>query len=147
MKHWAIIVGTVFGLGYAPVAPGTVASVATALVFWAFGGWGALASIVLVLGLTVLGLAAAPTMERRFGSDPSEFVLDEVVGTLVALSIAPASWMWCLAGLVLFRIFDIAKPWPVSALDRIPGGFGIMFDDIAAGLGAAILLGTARAFI
>ena len=148
MKNWAITSGTVFGLGYAPFASGTVASVAATAVYWAVGGWSPLVSLVLVVALTVLGVQAAPAMERRFGPDPSEFVLDEVVGVLIALALVPqpASWTWCFTALVLFRVFDIWKPGPVGRLDKIHGGVGVMGDDVVAGIGAAIILVLGRLF-
>ncbi len=131
--RWFEWCGTVCGVGRVPLAPGTAGSAVAALGYVLLGGpwpvW--LAAIV---GLTVLGVVAGNAMERAHGHDPGAFVLDEVVGTLVALLGAPpVPWVGFLA-FAAFRVFDILKPPPVRQAEALPGGLGIMADDVVAGL-------------
>ena len=104
-------------------------------------------TLALTIGIvvaTVLGVPAATIVERESGrTDPGFVVVDEVIGQWIALLGSPADWRHGLIALVLFRIFDITKPFPVRRLERLPGGWGIVFDDVAAGLyalGVASLL-------
>ncbi len=140
--RWAWWVATVGGVGASPWAPGTVGSlVGVAL------GWGAgraltplwyLAGTVLLFGL---GVAAATRVERdAHRKDPSVVVIDEVVGMLVALFAVPLRAAAVLAAFLCFRVFDIAKPFPLRRLEARPGGWGIMLDDLVAGLYANVLI-------
>ncbi|MEN6441968.1 MAG: phosphatidylglycerophosphatase A [Syntrophobacter sp.] len=132
---------TLFGIGNAPFAPGTVATLAAGVpVFIAVGhlSWMAqtlVASLILVAGCVVSGNA-----ERELGkADPSEVVIDELCGFLVGMIGHPVTLASILAGFAFFRLFDIWKPWPVGLLDkRLHGGLGIMLDDVAAGIYANI---------
>ncbi len=134
---------TGFGSGLAPRAPGTVGSL-VALLPW----WFALRHleprtylIVVIIAFAIGVLAGTWLVARTRISDPSMFVWDEFVGLWIALFVAPAGWLWMLAGFALFRLFDIWKPWPVSWADRhIHGGMGIMLDDVFAGIYAAVIL-------
>lgn len=157
MKGPAYHIATVLGLGDKLPAPGTTAGSLPAIVGW----W--LAMVVLDnpsarLAATVVGAAtvffvgiwaSAAEEKRRGGEDPGPVVIDEVAGQW--LSVIPALLMIepqtpvalgvaGVAAFVLFRIFDVAKPWPVSAFERLPGGVGIMADDVAAGVLSAVLL-------
>jgi phosphatidylglycerophosphatase A len=148
---WAWKVATFFGIGYLKPGPGTWGSVAAVLL------WAALcfsrhpeprAQFVVLLVWIVLaivpGVPAATIVEREFGrTDPGFVVIDEVIGQWIALLGSPFDWRHGLIALVLFRLFDITKPFPVRQLERLPGGWGIIFDDVAAGLyalGVASLL-------
>lgn len=132
---------TLLGIGRAPVS-GTVAS-AVALPFaWiilAHGGGVVLgAASVIALGV---GIWSCDVYVRATGKDdPSECVIDELAGQWLACAFAPLSlWGFALA-FILFRLFDIAKPWPISAMERLPGGYGVMMDDMGAGLVAGLLV-------
>lgn len=135
-----------FGSGLSPVAPGTVGSL-VALLPWF--GLRELPIPVFALALIVafaLGVWACDWAVRRLQiADPGAIVWDEFVGQWLALAPLmwkPRDWLWIVAGFILFRIFDIVKPWPVSLADRkIGGGFGVMLDDVIAGVYAAIVLG------
>lgn len=141
---WAIVVGTFFGAGLSPKAPGTVGSIAS-LALWAplallaVPWW---ARALIALALFIAGTLAAEAIVRGEGrEDPQKVVMDEVVG--MGLTLLFSSTLASLAlGTVLFRVFDIAKPWPVSLADRrVKGGFGVMFDDVvAAGYALPLLL-------
>jgi phosphatidylglycerophosphatase A len=144
MQHttrWWLI-ATFFGAGYLKPGPGTWGSVA-AVLLWAAFAWLAHPSpatlfIALLIGifLTLLfGIPAASVVERQSGGhDPQFVVIDEVAGQWITLVLSPADWKHGLIALVLFRLFDIVKPFPVRRLERLPGGWGIVFDDVAAGL-------------
>jgi phosphatidylglycerophosphatase A len=150
-KWWAIAIATFFGAGYGKPGPGTWGSVA-ALILWAIYAWiahptPAALLLALAIGIAValvLGIPAATIVERQSGrTDPGFVVIDEVIGQWIALFGSPADWRHGLIALVLFRLFDITKPFPVRRLERLPGGWGIVFDDVAAGLyalGVASLL-------
>ncbi|MDR3753343.1 MAG: phosphatidylglycerophosphatase A [Terracidiphilus sp.] len=148
---WAWKVATFFGIGYLKPGPGTWGSVAAVLL------WAAVAFLkhpdprtqfVVLLVWIVLAIApgvpAATIVERESGrTDPGFVVIDEVIGQWIALLGSPFDWRHGLIALVLFRLFDITKPFPVRRLERLPGGWGIIFDDVAAGLyalGIAFLL-------
>ncbi len=144
------LISTAFGIGLAPVAPGTWGSVAALPVAWlihAHLGPVALAGAALLV-LVVGSWAAGATMRRTRTDDPSAIVIDEVAGQWLSLAAVPLDLIWYAAGFALFRLFDITKPWPASWADRaVKGGFGVMLDDvIAAGYAAGVLL-TARAIL
>src|SRR6202789_371796 len=141
---WAWTIATFFGAGFIKPGPGTWGSVA-AVLLWAAFAWLAHPSprvlfIALLIGifLTLLfGIPAASVVERESGGhDPQYVVIDEVAGQWITLLLCPTDWRHGLIALVLFRLFDIVKPFPVRRLERLPGGWGIVFDDVAAGLDA-----------
>ena len=139
---WAWLIATVFGAGLLKPGPGTWGSLA-ALLLWAAYAWLAHPApqtllIALVLGIVIsiaIGVPAATIVARESGrEDPGFVVIDEVTGQWIALLLCPADWRQALLAFVLFRLFDILKPPPARQLERLPGGWGIVFDDVAAGL-------------
>ncbi len=143
---WARLVGTFFGVGHIRPGPGTWASLATVVVWRVAASWlppaaqAPVALAVVVVG-TAAGLPAAPRVAEACGKeDPSQVVIDEVAGQMLTLAAAPLGWKSLLAGLILFRAFDILKPPPLRRLERLPAGFGIMADDLGAGLGALAVM-------
>ena len=148
---WAWAVATFFGAGLLKPAPGTWGSLA-ALLLWAAFAMGAhpaaqtllLALIAGIVLSSAIGIPAATIAARESGrKDPGFVVIDEVAGQWIALLGCPADWKHGLIALVLFRLFDITKPWPARQLEALPEGWGIVFDDLAAGLyawGIAALL-------
>lgn len=136
------LIATGFGAGLAPRAPGTVGT-AVALLPWLALRELPLPGYLLALLLAfALGVWAANRVIARIGiEDPGLVVWDEFVGLWITLIAAPPGWPWMVAGFVAFRVFDIAKPWPVSWADaKLKGGFGAMFDDALAGLYALALM-------
>ena len=130
-----------FGLGLVPLAPGTAAS-AVAAAGWKIGlcGLPALLYLLLVAALFLAGAAASTVRAAELGrNDPGRIVVDEVCGQLVAAAFLPPTWLAAGLSFALFRVFDIIKPWPIRRLERLSGGWGIMADDIGAGLAAALL--------
>lgn len=141
---------TVGGLGYAPVAPGTVGAAAGVALFWGLSRLGTPLYALTVAAGMGLAVWVADGAERAFGrKDDSRIVIDEVVGQLLSLlPLIPLgrerSWGWVVTGFVLFRCFDVWKPGPVRlAEERLAGGLGAVMDDVVAGLLAAAALGLA----
>ncbi len=141
----ATSIATWFGCGYAPVAPGTVGSAAAiviAALLTVYAGFGPLHVALLAAVLTPPGMWAASRVARALGKeDPGRVVVDEVLGQWLTLAGAGLLNLKTLAaGFVLFRLFDIWKPVPVRQLERLPGGIGIVADDLAAGVYGALVL-------
>jgi len=141
MKLAARLLATFFGVGLFPLVPGTAASAVAALGYkLALHGLPGPLYILAVAALASAGGAAAGAYAAELrAADPGRIVVDEVCGQLVALAFLPPDWTAMAAAFVLFRVFDIIKPWPIRKLERLPGGWGIMADDIGAGLAAAVL--------
>jgi phosphatidylglycerophosphatase A len=140
------LIATFFGIGHLQPGSGTWASAITVLLWWLASRWlqpywiTPLAVIVSVL-ITVLGIPPSTVVARESGrKDPGFVVIDEVAGQMIALIGVPINWKYLLAGFILFRSFDIVKPFPLRRLERLPGGTGIMMDDVGAGLYALVLL-------
>jgi phosphatidylglycerophosphatase A len=139
---WAFAVATFFGAGWIKPGPGTWGSIGAVLV-WAVAAWalpqGALPiTVFLVCGIVLsiaVGVPAATIAARESGRhDPQFVVIDEVAGQWIALLGCSRDWAHAIIALVLFRLFDITKPFPARQLERLPEGWGIVFDDVAAGL-------------
>ena len=164
LKDYTALALTTFGVGYIPGAPGTYGS-AVGIAIYIFVGmhlteaaehglghgtrpefisafhFGIIA--VALLTFSLAGIWASGRAAKIFGKDdPHEAVVDEVIGQLVTFLFIPftASWKWILAGFLLFRVFDIWKPYPIDTLQKLPGGLGVCADDIVAGVYAGICL-------
>ena len=142
----AVVAATGFGAGFSPLAPGTAGSAVGVLAALA-AAFAHLPPLVLAVPLFPVGVWAAAVCGRRYGShDDGRIVIDEIVGQLVALAWIPARPGWFLAGFLVFRFFDIVKPFPAGHIDRrwhTP--FGVMADDVVAGVYANLALQVARA--
>lgn len=139
----ALLVASAGYAGFFPLAPGTVGSAVGLVIWWLARLAGASQSteIAAVAALLVIGAAAATRAEAALGTtDPGPVVIDEVLGMGVTLIGAPLNWRVALAGFLLFRVFDIVKPPPARQLERAHGGWGIMLDDLAAGVYAWAVL-------
>lgn len=131
-----------FGAGLSPLAPGTAGTLLGVFIYLSMAPL-PLPYYIAVCGLLfIAGVWICARTSRDLGvHDHSGIVFDEIVGFLVAMIALPPDWLWLLAGFVLFRLFDIIKPWPIGWFDRrVPGGLGIMLDDLLAGLAALALL-------
>lgn len=131
-----------FGSGLAPKAPGTFGTLAAIPIYWLIAD---LALPLYLLWLVVtfaLGVYWCHRSSAALGvHDHSGIVWDEMVGYWLTMLLAPAGWSWMLAGFVLFRLFDIAKPWPINVIDRrVHGGLGIMLDDVLAAVYALAVM-------
>jgi len=143
---WATLVATFFGAGRLKPGPGTWGSLATVLL-WALASFRipaadrAYATIVAAAVVALIGIPAATLVARGSGlKDPQFVVIDEVAGQLVALIAVPLAWKSFLAGFILFRVFDMWKPFPIRRLERLPEGTGIVVDDLGAGLYALAVM-------
>lgn len=139
--RWAWAVATWFGAGLLKPGPGTYGSVA-AMLLWMAAAHGfhadavalALGTAAAALAATLIGIPAATIVAREAGrEDPGFVVVDEVAGQWIALIAMRPDWTHAVLALVLFRLFDIWKPWPIRKLEALPEGIGIMLDDVAAG--------------
>jgi len=139
MKTVSRILSTFFGIGLFPLVPGTAASAVAALAYgFALHRLAGGPYALLVGALFFAGAAASAVTSAELGRpDPGRIVVDEVCGQLIALAFLPSGWVPVAVSFGLFRFFDIIKPWPIRRLERLPGGWGIMADDVAAGLAAA----------
>ncbi|MEO8096473.1 MAG: phosphatidylglycerophosphatase A [Acidobacteriota bacterium] len=148
MSLLARIIGTWFYLGYFPKGPGTAGSLGALLVavpLFTHHGWTPMMFAALAAAALFPAIWAADRMAMDTNSkDPQTVVVDEVVGQWIALAGAwSLAWPQWLAAFLLFRLFDIWKPWPVRALEKVPGGAGIVLDDVMAGIYAALVLSLA----
>jgi len=131
-------VGPVGRLRPAPGSWGSAAALVIAAGLAPFAGW---TLEIATLAICVLGVRAAEIYDRESGSkDASEIVIDEVAGQWITLLAVPLDWRWWIAAFIAFRMFDILKPGPVRLAERLPGGYGVMADDIVAGMLAAVCL-------
>jgi phosphatidylglycerophosphatase A len=143
---WATMVATFFGVGHLKPGPGTWGSLAT-VILWTIASsripvasrpW---ATIMAAAAVTLIGIPAATLVARAYASkDPQFVVIDEVAGQLVTLIAVPLAWKTFLAGFILFRVFDIWKPFPIRQLERLPEGTGIVVDDLGAGIYALAVM-------
>lgn len=143
---WATLVATFFGAGQIKPGPGTWGSLATVLVWilvshWLPGPWVVPVNIALAALAVAVGIPAATRVARSSGlKDPQFVVIDETAGQLITLIGAPLAWKSFFAGFILFRAFDIVKPFPIRRLEHLPEGIGIVVDDVAAGLYALAVM-------
>ena len=147
------IIASVFGIGYFPVASGTVMSIiAMPFAIWIARAGGGFAVIGASLIAFLIGIWACGDHVRATGrEDPSECVIDELAGQWLAcagisLGFGSGSAAEFALAFLLFRLFDILKPWPISAAEKLPGGLGVLADDMVAGLAAAIIGGALQYF-
>jgi phosphatidylglycerophosphatase A len=130
-----IVISTWFGCGFFPFAPGTIASIATLPLLFLLRNCSLLVRIIVLVSMTSLGIAVSEYAEQIFGEkDPKQVVIDEVTGMLVCCLFIPFEWRYIGAGFILFRLLDILKPFPVSTAETLKGGFGIIVDDLIAGV-------------
>lgn len=135
-----LAIATVGGIGYAPLAPGTFGSAAGILV-WALIPSSTLAQALAIVILFAVGCWAGNAAERYYGrTDPGHVVIDEVVGVLITLFLNPVGWIGAVAAFLLFRVFDIIKPYPSNRLEALHGGLGVMADDAMAAVYANLAL-------
>jgi len=142
LKRPVCFLGLGFGSGLAPKAPGTFGTVAALPIYWLIKDLPIAIYLVITLLAFIAGIWICQQSADWLGKDdPSAVVWDEIVGYLITMIAAPSGWQWIVLGFVLFRLFDIVKPWPISWADKsLHGGLGIMVDDVIAGLFAGIIL-------
>lgn len=143
----ALVIATACGVGYSPVAPGTAGSAVALVILWLvpFSRVGLIAFFVVV---TIAGVWAAQVVEAEIGEkDPGAIVIDEVAGMTLSVLALPLTLPVLLTAFVLFRIFDVVKPFPAGRSQAIAGGVGVMIDDLIAGLYALAVVAALRALV
>lgn len=141
-NHWVHFLAFGFGSGAAPKAPGTFGTLMAIPLYLLLAQLPLWAYVVALVVSFAVGIYLCEQTSKDMGvHDHGGIVWDEFVGFWIAMTALPFHWAWILAGFVLFRLFDILKPWPISWLDkRVHGGLGIMIDDVLAGIFALIIL-------
>ncbi|MBI5836517.1 MAG: phosphatidylglycerophosphatase A [Candidatus Eisenbacteria bacterium] len=147
LQRFAVVLATVFGAGYFPVAPATFGSFLTLFLWW----WLITLPPWVYLGVTAVitlaGFWLCGEAEKTLGHDAHPIVLDEVAGQLITLAFAPRTLAAAAAGFLLFRVLDILKPPPAHQAQRLPGGVGVVMDDVFAGLYGWLILRGAAALL
>ena len=145
----AKIIASGFGSGYSPFAPGTAGALVGCLMLWGleylwpglFAGTNGWMGLMLLIGLFFfLGVKSADVLEPEWGHDPSKVVVDEMVGVWIAMLFVPFSLLNLTIAFILFRIFDIWKPMGIRQMEKINGGWGVMLDDVLAGVYSLVVM-------
>ena len=140
-KFSIILLVTWFGCGFVPIAPGTFASLATVPVVFLLRNVHFITKLAVLLVIIIIAIIVAEKAQAIFNdNDPKEVVIDEVSGMLMAALFIPFTWESIGIAFILFRIFDIAKPFPIRKLEKIKGGIGVVLDDIMAGAMVCVLI-------
>lgn len=137
------IISTSLGIGYIGKGAGTYAAIATCLCWYFFQTgyhYPGLNTILITILLTLQGVRSADVVEEIWGKDHQRVVIDEVAGMCITLLCVPVRWEYILLGLILFRFFDILKPLYIRKMEDLPGGLGVMADDVLAGVYANVIL-------
>ncbi len=142
-------IATCFRIGYLPLAPGTWGSI-FALLVWYFFLVDLSPLLLMIISLVVFFvgvITSASVIESTGNGDPSEVIIDELAGQWIALIAVPHTLVYGIAAFLLFRILDIFKPPPIKQLERLPGGWGVMLDDVAAGIITCTILNGYRLYL
>lgn len=144
MRKLAVVLATAGGAGYFPVAPGTVGSAVGVALYFLIAPYGASVEVACLIAVSLAGIWASTEAAHHFGKeDPGYVVIDEVAGQLMTYLLLDVGAVGALLGFLVFRALDIVKPWPAGRFEALPGGVGIMADDLMAGVyGWIILWGT-----
>ena len=140
MKEIKKIIGSGFYSGYAPFAPGTFGSIIAFLIFLIPGFEKTYIIIPAILLAIVIGIPVGNYFEELYGKDPGIFTLDEFIGTWITFLFVPKNWIVLLFGFILWRIFDITKPFPAKKAEELKGGVGIILDDVISGVYSLIII-------
>ena len=149
LNRLIIFLATGFYAGYLPYAPGTIGSLIGVGLFLIINSLSPVYYLIVFFLLFSLGVYISDRAEALFArNDPSQIIFDEIAGLLVAMALIPNGIGWIIAGFFLFRFFDIFKPYPIRDIEKkFNGGFGIMLDDVAAGIYTNILLQAVRLYV
>jgi phosphatidylglycerophosphatase A len=134
------IVGTFFYTGFFPVAPATFATLVFLLAYAWIPGGEVLAHPIVLVATLLVSIPVATQVEKQYGTDAGCIVIDEVVGTQIALALAQPTALGLVAAFLLFRFFDIVKPFPAGRSQRLPRGYGVVADDVIAGVYTRVTL-------
>ena len=142
------MIATGLGSGYTPIAPGTAGAILGCLLLWVYEQYIGINNntnfqigfIIIILLTTLLGVWATQQLQAEWGEDPSRVVIDEVIGVWINLLFVPLTWQNICLGFALFRFFDIAKPLGIRKMEAFENGWGVMLDDVLAGIYGNIIL-------
>ena len=149
-KHPAHLIAFGFGTGLLPKAPGTWGTLVGVPIYFVANHFGGVMAVLAAsLALFGIGIWASAVAGKSLGvADHGGIVIDEIAAFVLVLAFTPSGLPWLVTAFVLFRLFDIFKPWPISYFDRtLKGGFGVMFDDFLAAIGAIATLLLLRSFL
>lgn len=132
--------GSIFFSGYFPLFPATIGSAVTCVAYWFLVPQRSGAQIAIIAVVFILGLHLSSRLMREWGPDPGRVVVDEAAGMLISLFMLPKSLLFIIVAFLLFRLFDIAKPFPIRRMDEFESGWGIMLDDLLAGIYARVTM-------
>jgi phosphatidylglycerophosphatase A len=149
MKRFILLLATGFGVGYSPVAPGTLGTLVALPIYYFLSEIPSPLYEITLVGFFFLSVWISENAERFFGQkDDQRIVIDEIIGFLITMLWVPKTVPFIIIGFFLFRFFDILKPFPIRRLERkFRGGFGVVLDDVAAGIYANIILHLVYLFI
>lgn len=133
-KFWAKLIATGCFVGFSPVAPGTMGSAVAAIIIWLMAPFQALIYLGIVFLISSVGIWASSEAETIYGVDSHRIVIDEIAGMMVAAYGLTESFALLISCFLIFRLFDILKPFPINRLQGLPRGWGVMADDLMAGL-------------
>ncbi|MEO7192188.1 MAG: phosphatidylglycerophosphatase A [Vicinamibacterales bacterium] len=143
MRRLGVLLATVGGVGYVPFAPGTLGSAVGLAIYLLTRGWSATGHVALLAAISLAGVWAAGEAAAYFQvKDPGRVVVDEVAGQLLTLLLLDVGLVGVGIAFLLFRLFDIVKPWPARQFEQLPGGVGIMADDLMAGVYGWVVMRT-----
>lgn len=140
MRHLITVLATGCYIGYTPKAPGTAGSILGLCIIWGLADTSSLLYILLTVFLLILGIWVSGRAEVYFGHDGGQIVIDEIIGVMVTFIWIPLNVYTLIIGFILFRIMDIVKPFPANRAQKLPGGVGVVADDVIAAVYAHILL-------
>jgi len=147
LRRIGVFIATCAYVGYAPVAPGTFGSAIGLAVFYVVRHQrSTTVEVAAIVALAAVGLWSATEAEHHFGGiDPGPVVIDEVIGMLITLAFIPVNMAGAIVAFFIFRFLDVVKPWPARRLEQLPGGFGVVLDDMMAGVyGNIVMWGLVR---
>ena len=141
-QHPANFMALGFGSGLSPKAPGTFGTLVGLPLYWLVSSYSVYIQLIVISAAFIIGIYFCDVAGKLIGvSDHGSIVWDEIVAMMLVLTITPNHWMWWVVAFILFRLFDIWKPFPISQFDaRLKGGFGVMFDDLLAAVYAMITI-------
>ena len=142
LRRIGVFIATCAYVGYAPVAPGTFGSAIGLAVFYVVRHQrSTTVEVAVIVALAAVGLWSATEAEHHFGGiDPGPVVIDEVIGMLITLAFIPVNMAGAIVAFLIFRFLDVVKPWPARRLEQLPGGFGVVLDDIMAGVYGNVMM-------
>ncbi len=142
LRRIGVFIATCAYVGYAPVAPGTFGSAIGLAVFYVVRHQrSTTVEVAVIVALAAVGLWSATEAEHHFGGiDPGPVVIDEVIGMLITLAFIPVNVAGAIVAFFIFRFLDVVKPWPARRLEQLPGGFGVVLDDMMAGVYGNIVM-------